>query len=866
MIPRPWARACATAVTSWLLGLVAPSLAIEANLDLSEMVRGHWQTENGLHQDAVTALLQTRDGFLWIGTRSGLVRFDGVQFTVFDRHELPLERTTHIQALAEDHQGRLWIGTDGGELLRYQAGDFRLFSKGQGLAVGRITNLLVGPDDELWIGTYGDGLHRFADGRFEKIPHLRNPLVSRLALDANGVLWIGSYGGGVFSLYQGRFSEIGLAEGLPDLRVWSVEPSKSGGVWVGSDVGLCLWRAGVCQNWGTAQGLRQRQVISLHEDQAGVLWIGTYGGGLHRLHPRGRMESLRDEEHGANDIVWSIAEDREGMIWLGTTNHGLRLFADSAFNYWRDFPAVGEARMATALAEGEDGEFFIGTRDHGLYRHHQGQTERLGAERGLDTVWSLRWHHGVLWIGSNMGLWRWHRGELSVVPLEGFEAPPTVSALEVEGEVVWVGTTRGLLRLAAPGRRFFRQEDGLPSSSIRDLLLDRQGRLWIATLGGLAVLDSDEIRSYGVREGLPGSNVVALHEDRDGSVWLAVAAGGLARLEGSKIEALSSRDGLGEDDLTSLVEDSQGYLWLGSSRGLARISRVALLEKLGQPQVKLAQALFDRFDGLDAGGVWATGQSALAGRDGRLYFATLSGVAIYDPSQAANRVATPPAIIDRLWVDDRPIPLDRVASLPATSRKFSFRFAAPIPHAGAKVQMRHRLVEVGSDEEQAKWVDSGRDREVTFAGLAPGHYRFEVQASNTAGIFHGNPSAFELVVQPGLLESPNFLATLTLLFALCGWALHRVRLWQLERRERELATRIEAALADIRTLNGLLPICGTCHKVRDDDGYWQQVESYLSTVTEAQFTHGLCPDCAARVLAELDDSKSSGTLLRRESA
>ena len=828
---------------------------------LDELVQKSWRQEDGLPHDSVYKALQTRDGHLWVGTREGLARFDGVRFETFGRAELRLERTTRIQALAEDPEGNLWIGTDGGELLRYRDGAFRNFGAADGLAVGRVTDLLAGPDGELLIATYGDGIHLLAQGRFRRLLPDDFPLISRLALGREGDLWIATIGGGLFHWQGGRLAAFTERDGLPSDQVWSVAVAAGGGVWAATQGGLCRFADGRCETYTTADGLRKNHVTALHEDQAGVLWFGTYGGGVQRLHPGGRIEALPDGTPGAGDLVWSLFEDKSGAVWAANADQGLRLFAASPFSLWRPREGGLRSRLVTALAEDAQGTIYVASRDAGVAWRRSGSLSwaHLGSGEGLvaDSVWTLEAGVSGLLIGTSQGLFRLAgeragagragagragAGRAEAVPLAELGRPPDVFALLEQEEVLWIGTDRGLLRLGPDGRRLFTTGDGLPANGIRYLAFDqRRDRLYVATAGGLAVLESDQV----IARHPELARAVALHLDDSGTLWAALSVGGLARLAAGRVSTWGAAE-LGDDKLYGIAEDRAGQFWLAGARGLMRLSRAALEASAAELSSPLQVLHFDRFDGLEPGVIGSSGRRALAGADGRLLFATLGGVAVYDPA-AATAPASPAALIHRVEVDGRPLAAPRPDVPPAIGgRHVTFRFAAPLPHAGAKVRMRYRLAGFERD-----FVEAGGERAAAYAGLAPGDYRFEVAASSTAGAYLTPAAVFPLRVKASFFESR--LLPLSLLLAISGLAflLHRWRLTRLAERERQLARRVEAAVADIEKLQELLPICGECHQVRDDQGYWLEVEGYLAQRREVAFTHGLCPDCARLMMEEV---------------
>jgi ligand-binding sensor domain-containing protein len=824
-----------------LASIAAAPAALAAAGRLDELVQKCWRQEDGLPHDSAYKVIQTRDGHLWVGTREGLARFDGVRFEVFGRAELRLERTSRIQALAEDPAGNLWIGTDGGELLRYRDGAFRNFGAADGLTISRITDLVIGKDGELLIATYGEGIHVLSAGSFRRLLPDDFSLISRLAVGSDGGLWIATIGGGLSRWHGGRLETFTEKDGLPSNQVWSVATAPDGGVWAGTQGGLAFLRDGRFATYTVADGLRKNHVTTLHVGADGVLWLGTYGGGVQRLHPGGRIESLPAGQPGGDDLVWSLYEDRSGTIWAANADQGLRLFAASPFSLWKPRRDGLRSRLVTALAEDAGGTIYVGSRDAGVAWRRGGRWSYLGAAEGLlaDSVWSLEAGREGLLIGTSHGLFRLAGERAVAVPLPELGRPPDVFALlERDGEL-WIGTDRGLLHVAPEGRRLFTTADGLPANAVRYLVRDEgRGRLYAATAGGLAVLEAGQV----VARHPELARAAALHLDQSGTLWAALSVGGLARLAAGRVETWGAAE-LGDDKLYGIAEDRKGQLWLAGARGLLRLPRASLETAGGAPPGVLH---FDRFDGLEPGAIGSTGRRALLGTDGRLHFATLGGVAVYDPA-AAKAASSPAALIHRVEVDGRPLAPQRPgAPLPVDGRHVTFRFAAPLPHAGPKIRMRYRLV--GFDED---FVEAGGERSAAYAGLASGDYTFEVEASSSNGAYLTPPASFPLRVRAGFFDSWRL--PLFAIAAISGLAflLHRYRLARLAERERELARRIETAVADIEKLQELLPICGECLKVRDDRGYWQQVEGYLAQRQEVAFTHGLCPECAQGLMEEI---------------
>lgn len=847
----------------FLLANTAPVLAIDPDLPFAELVQAQWQQDAGLAQDTVYTLEQTRDGFLWVGTRGGLSRFDGVRFRNFGRAELGLEKSTRVQALKEDAAGALWIGTGSGELLRYQDGEFRAYGPADGLVaegrpIGRIVGFAVGKAGELWVGTHSNGVFRRHGERFEKID--TEPLLSpitRLAIDDDGDLWISTIGSGVLRLRSGEPRlHLTSRDGLPNDFVGGIIAARGGGVYMATHSGICRYQNGRFEVWGKKEGLANAHTTAIREDRNGNVFFATFGGGLHRLRPDGVLEKPRPGERGWNDLAWDIFEDHSGMIWLGTVDQGLRLFAQGSFATWRAHGGPRElgSRLVTVVTEDDGGTWWIGTRDNGLHWQRNGVFGRIGRAHGLaaDTIWSLASGGDTLWVGTDRGLYRVFADRAEAVTLPFPNPQPAILSLEPVGDLLWVGTARGLVRLSADGTppRVFGFASAQPAPRIHDLELDRQGRLFVATSLGLARLEEESLRLLAEFDFEGSGEPLALQLDSGGALWVLTASR-LGRVDPAGIVTLGPADGLPADGLYGLVEDGQANFWLGTSSGIVRVSRAALEARLAGEPALLPLTRFGRFDGIDPGAIEGFGPRAHLGRDGRVHFPTFGGVAIFEPAQLRAAVV-PAALIDGIEVDGALLGRGETASLEGNRHHLVFRLAAPLPHAGSQVRMRYRLLGVDSD-----WIEADASRQASYSGLLPGRYVFEAQASTTAGVYLSQPTRFSFEVRASFFQSWRFPALLTLGLAAGIWLFHLGRARQILENGRELDRRIAKATADIKALHGLLPICGSCHKVRDDRGYWQQVETFLAQSTELKLTHSFCPDCAAKILEEMDETPQS---------
>lgn len=847
------------AVTVWC----APASALDPSLAITQYSLSVWTTDEGLPQDTIRDLAQTPDGFLWFGTQAGLVRFDGVQFRVFDRRSDLAFDNHHIYALAVDTRGDLWIGTNGGGLLRRRDGRFEPLPV-ESISTGRITALEAGPDGTMWIGTYGDGLlhydpRRPQGERFEtfKGPRgLAHEVIFDLAVDAEGSLWIGTYGGGAQRLAHGRFETFDVDDGLADNGVWAVQPSADGTVWIGSNGGLDRLRDGRLEALVGDQGLPRERIIALLEDLEGNLWIGTYGGGLSRRRSDGSMDHLRQPQGLAGDVIWSLFEDREGTIWAGSLGKGLTRLRAGAFKTFGTNEGLS-SNITSVLYFDKRGDLWVGTRGAGLNIHRRDsddpfQFETFGRPDGLavDGVWDLvEDAAGNFWFATNGdgvqrldpgGRWRrWTVGD-------GLADNVVFELLEDSRGGLWFGTNGGLSYFGGGTMTSLTVDEGLPTNQIRELKEDGNGNLWVGTTGGLCRialherpqdqaqrLTGEGFECFSTQDGLSSNNIWAIHEDPQGILWLGTAGGGLVRFDGTSFFPLTTREGLYDDEVTVILEDQLGYFWLGTSRGVFRVRRLDIEDFVAGRSSKVDGVTFGPKDGVKNTAGHSTG---MVSGDGRVWFAHVGGYSVVDPADLYTRPA-PRVLIEQVRVDGEDLTTEGV-NLPPSSRDFEFHFTAPTLALPERVKFRYRLL--GFDD---AWSEAPR-RDVLYSFLDAGDYRFEVMASDSQGVWNGVATGFAFQVEPPFYRTSTFfwMMLLAALGVILGAQELRVR--GLRQRESELNQRVDESLARLKILRGLLPVCSSCHKVREKDGTWQPIERYIHEHSEASMSHSVCPDCA----------------------
>src|SRR6266545_2733665 len=741
---------------------------------------GHdvWGLGEGLPQSTVQEILQTSDGYLWLGTEEGLARFDGLGFTVIDRRTAPELRNPEIRSLLEEPGGSLLIGTWDG-LYRLSGGALHSLSRSGGRSFGTVESLWRGADGTLWIGTQDEGLVALGAGGervFTRASGLPGSSIWALWQGEDGTLWIGT-DGGLARFAGGRIESLAGLSGLPQSQVAAIRPARGGGLWVAGRGGVSLCRGTSCERRVPGSALLDERIQAFWEDRDGNLWIGSRGG-LDRVTPAGASTPGL-----ALGFVRALWEDREGSLWIGSNLGGLHRLRDRRFSTLG--PADGlPSPLVFSLSEDAAGTLWVGTAA-GLARRRGGRAEPVTAPGlppgGVAPVLATR--SGAVWLGLRTGIARLDNGRAQLFgPAEGWTARRAQAFFEDRRGTLWIGTTQGLFRHESEGDRFAPAiaPARLPCPAVLSIAASRLGGLWLGFNGcGVAYLENGRVRqTFTTADGLGADTVNALFEDAGGTLWAATEGGGLSRLGADqRWTTVTSRDGLPADSLYQILDDGRGFLWLTSNRGVVRIAKAALAA-FASHRGDLPLTVYGVADGMESAECNGQVQPAgWRGRDGRLWLPTVAGAVVVDPARVEEHAPPFPLVIERLEVDGEPIRPAREIRVPPGKRRFELFYTALNFLAPERVRYRVRLQGFDAD-----WLEAGDRRSAVYTNLPPGRYRFEVKAAGREGVWHGNAAAIDLVLAPRFYQRAWFYPLCALLLAGAGWLGYRWRVRQLHRR------------------------------------------------------------------------------------
>src|SRR5215469_7833219 len=794
MLSKVQVRICIASSVIWLASCVS-ALALDPSLDVSQYAHTAWKVRDGFTKAEIHSVAQTTDGYLWLGTESGLFRFDGVRVM-------------------------LWRPPDD-----------------QQLPSNYIGSLLVSRDGTLWIGTL-KGLASWKNGKLTQYPEVTGTTIASLLEDRHGTAWFGtnepSGVGRLCGIQSGEVKCYG--RGDFGLGITALYEDDSGNLWVASSQGLWRWGPNSPQRYVFPRGVVEADSLieddngelllatndgmkhlvdgkilayslpqvsgyfrptSFLRSSDGSLWIGSQQGLLHSH--QGRMDVFKAIDGLSGDFIGGIFEDREGDIWVRTQG-GLDRFRDVAVPTASRTPGLSNSGAHSVQAT-PDGSVWIGTPDR-LYRWENADVTiypsrgALGrSRRSTEQELSANGHlteiansglsgdvaslgqddRGRLWVSTSDRVFYFENGRFVRVP--GIPGEYTSSISGDGRDNVWIGNgDLGLFHWTRGGRVQHIPASRLKQRVVRTLIPDPQrDGVWVGFYeGGIAHIEGDEVRvSYDRADGI-GSRVTHLRLGSRGTLWAATEAG-LSRISDSHVATLTTKNGLPCDEVHWSIEDEDHNIWLYMPCGLVRIARSELDAWVGDLKRVVQLTSFDSSDGVKSVGVYGSDSPHVTkSLDGKIWFVHRDGVSVIDPKHLPFNQLPPPIQIEQVTADDKTYPLSDGMRLPAGIRSLAIDYTALSLVVPEKVRFRYKL-----EGQNRNWHEVVNDREVQYTNLVPGNYRFRVLACNNSGVWNEEGAALNFVIPPVWYQTNWFRAACVLAFLAMIWGGYQLRVRQL---------------------------------------------------------------------------------------
>jgi ligand-binding sensor domain-containing protein/signal transduction histidine kinase len=746
------------------------------------------KTENGLPQNSVYSILQTRDGYLWITTLDGLVRYNGAEFKVFNKANSKALRSNRLTRLFEDSEGRLWICTEDGGLTQYDNGKFTTYTASEGLPDNWVYNLRQTNTGDILIQTHSGLLARHRNGQIDIVPTNSNPFVHVLGYqgrsgatwyrlgtalrqikngettnytvpeyspddqhypqlyeDRQGRLWIGTKRSGLLTLKDGQLTRYLPGAELPAATITPFCEDREGTIWFGTDgSGLVSFKDGKFTTFTTRDGLPTDRISTVYEDREGTLWIGTNGSGLVRVEKQ-IIKAYSEKEGLANTSFYPLWEDRAGNIWMGSL--GIYRLKDGTFSYYPlnispEAKRTGlRNKSATALYEDDDGRLWIGS-DRDLFSF---KDEKFNVETGL---------------GDNI-----------------FGTSLTCVIHKDRSGSMWFGTFNGLIKYRAGELRRYTTDDGLPGNEVHAICEDTEGNLWIGTYGGLARLSNEQFTSYTEDHGLSSNRIRSIYQDKHGTLWIGTYDGGLSRFKDGRFTRYTTSEGLLSNGVFQILEDDSGNFWMSSNQGIYRVSRQQLDDFAEGKITSLNVISYGVRDGMRNAECNGGQQPAgIKTRNGQLWFPTIEGVVVVDSKAVTFNSEPPPVVIENVLLNRKELSSSEAVTIYPGEQNLEIRYAALSFIKPEQVNFRYKIEGLEGD-----WIEAGSRRTAFFSHLPAGEYIFKVIAANSDGVWNQEGATIRIIVVPPFWQTMWFAALMILTLAIATALVFRIRIQKVER-------------------------------------------------------------------------------------
>lgn len=763
-----------------------PLWALDPDRTVNQYLVDQWEMSDGIPSDSILSISQTLDGYLWLATSGGLVRFDGMEFSVipFTGKEEAFSEETSPVILFVDREGTLWIGSAAGlTSYHWQTGRFKTFTPTDGLTGDRIRRIKDDMNGNLWITFYSSYANRFSNGKFfafDASHGLGGKKIDAIVEDRKGNLLFGSRENGVFIYKDGKFSRYSIPGLNKSHTITTMYEDSKGDLWVGTTTGLLKVTDTGCRMYTTEAGLTDNFITCILEDNDRNTWIGTTAG-------LNRTKKNHEGSLGFDSIlkplnIYCLFEDREKNLWVGTYGSGLRRLKNRKFISYS--PLVGfRQEILLSLFEDRNGDTWIGTLTGKLF-HCRGREIIEIIEpadfSGTGIAAIAQDAAGNLWLGTNgKGIFqKRERTFIRYTTREGLADNLVTSIFRDSRNNLWFSTFDGVSVLRYTDRviESLTAREGLSGKVVNNVYEDGNQNIWIASDKGITVIRGGKIARENLRFFLPGISVTCLYEDPPGPAaadkvyWIATYGAGLKRLrlKDGTVTTYKTDHGMTTNFIYQFFEDQQGHFWLMGKRDILRVSKSELnrFAKGGTGKINcISYGISDGMKSSEFNNEFSR-NSALKTRNGEFWFITRKGISIVNPAKIHINKLSPPVVIDEVFFDRQPIPLHPDAAEGAYTCKgitdFSFRFTAPTFLSPEKIKFKYRMQGVNRE-----WIflPPGQERVARYQDLAPGSYTFQVTACNAEGVWNRTGTSISFIIKPLFYQTTLFLIVLLLLLA-----------------------------------------------------------------------------------------------------
>lgn len=746
-------------------------------------VISHYGMEDGLPQSTVNDITQTDDGYMWLATFGGLVRYDGNSFTTFNRSNTKGMRSDRILHLYTDRQGTLWVATENG-FLRYKDGVFKPFVFKRGSIIYAPSKVIEDRDGRLWVTPYA-APYLYDGEEFHEVTVQTDDQTRTKALnDPNGV-WLGFNR----QLLKTVGDSVALIAELKNELSYNIvdiveHPAGSGRVFIATTgQGVGLYEEGKLSFYSVESGLTSRYTSKFYVDRSEELWVTNFNGVS--KWEGGKFVPL-DVINQSKDLQYTkIYEDQEGSYWIGSPSEGLFKVRPSIISTIDNEEGLWNEKMLS-LTKLRNGNYVFATNCGGVYEWKNNRATPAPINEVMPNlcVWSVyEDSRGDIWFGSRV-LYRSRslsEPGIKFGPDDGFDGFDIFAITEDRSGNMWIGCLNGLYVYDGDSFTKFTTDDGLSYNDTRTLFEDSDGTMWVGTSQGLNTISKGQVTTINLLENQADSGEVrrpyvrAIHKDEDGVYWFGTYGHGIFRLQNGEVTHIGSGDGLFDDIVSFIREDEHGYFWMGSNRGIFRVSRTDL-NQFSAGQIDRVQSYsYGMEEGMKSSETNGGFQPNVIQDDGKLYIPTVKGVAVVAVNEAESLPKPPPVYIERLVSDNTELPLGEQINLPYDKAFLQVHYTALNFQSPEKVKFRYKLEGLNEN-----WFEVGTRRSALFTKIPPGEYTFKVTANSNNGTWNPEVASFGVSVKPPFWMTTWFYMLVGLGLLFTGFSIYNRRVKKLE--------------------------------------------------------------------------------------
>jgi signal transduction histidine kinase/ligand-binding sensor domain-containing protein len=765
-----------------LLALAQPKpISFHPSRPLSQSSIDQWTGKDGLISNNLTSVVQATDGFLWITTYNGLLRFDGNMFTLFDRENVPfLQSDAFYRGYVDGN--RVWFTTQGSGIIIYENNKLKPYLPE---ALPKSIRCLLISGKDMWAGSNNNGLYLVRDSVVTKITFeaVSDISIMSLAQDNENNLWVATNGNGVIKIKGEQVEQFTTGQGLSGNVVNTIRCTAEGDVLIGTTKGFDILSKGKITNHPL---LRDVQVNSMTIDSVESIWLATERG-LARINSKMGLQEIFSKGQGLPTLeLTSIAFDVENSAWITSSKAGLIRLKDGGIATFSESNGLS-LDLINVITEGPDKKIYIGTDGGDIDVMSNNSVEHIGLLHPLKNM-SIRDicfdKTGTMWIGSYNGVLK-KKGKSEVLFSTSNQLPvqDVRRILESDDGCMWFATRSGGIIKFRNDKvvAVFDKKNGLRSNYVLALEKDAVGNVYAGTNGGgLSKIDpSGNITTFNISSDDSGLLIFNLHIDSDGSVWLVTNVG-LFHFDGRKFKKIEIDPSAKGGSSFDWIEDNLGNVWITTNKGILQFRKSDAMVQMKGNSKPIEVRLYDNYDGMKNKECTGATRSAKTSA-GEIWIPTIGGASVVYPHKLRKNPAIPPVYITQLATDDLVLNGDTLIEIEPGNLRYTFSFTTLSLIAPSKNLFKYRLV--GFEDE---WVDSNHERQVGYTNLPPGHYTFRVIASNNDGVWNTTGASMSFSVLPFFYQRTSFYILSSVGILLIFFGIYKWRIYDIEKRNREL--------------------------------------------------------------------------------